>query len=217
MTGLRSLALALLAFAAACASPSGTAQLTGTVSYRERIALPEAALVRVTLLDVSLLDAPERVIAEQEIHPTAQVPIPFTLPFERAAIDPGRRYGLRASIADATGRVLWATAVAHPVLSGGAPAAVDLLVRRVGEGGEAAGPRLFAYACEGFAFRVELTQERALLFLPGRKVTLPHVQSASGAKYSDGDATFWSRGAEVSLRIGGAEYDGCRRQERPLP
>jgi putative lipoprotein len=213
MTRLRPLALALLVLAAACASPSGPAQLTGTVSYRERIALPPAALVRVTLLDVSLLDAPERVIAEQEIHPTAQVPISFTLEYDRAAIDPGRRYGLRAIIADASGRVLWATAASQPALTQGAPDTATIVVQRPREGGAPAGPRVFAYACDGFAFRVEVTRERALLFLPGRgNRTLPAVSAASGAKYTDGSTIYWSRGEEALLTLDGVEHRGCRVQ-----
>jgi putative lipoprotein len=218
MTVLRSLALPLLALAVACASPSGLAQLTGTVSYRERIALPEAAVVRVVLLDVSLLDAPERVIAEQEIHPTAQVPIPFALTFDRAAIDGGRHYGLRAIIADAEGRVQWATAVAHPVLTQGAADTATIIVQRPREGSAPTGPRVFAYACDGFAFRVEVTKERVLLFLPGRgSRTLPAVPAASGAKYEGGSTTYWSKGDRALLTLDGVEHTGCRMQPLRAP
>jgi len=202
---------------AACASPGEPAQLTGSVTYRERIALPPDPLVRVTLLDVSLLDAAERVIAEQEIHPTAQVPIPFALPLDRAAIDPGRRYGVRATIADATGRVLWATAASQPVLTQGAPDIATVIVQRPRETRAPAGPRVFAYACDGFVFRVEVSRERALLFLPGRSVTLAAVPAASGAKYADGSTTFWSKGEEASLTLDGVEYAQCRVRPRPLP
>jgi uncharacterized lipoprotein YbaY len=212
MTGSRSFALPLLVLAAACAS-SGPAQLTGTVSYRERIALPEGAVVRVTLLDVSLLDAPERVIAEQEIHPTTQVPIPFALTYDRAAIDPGRRYGLRAIIAEAEGRVRWATAASHPVLTQGAPDTAAIVVQRPSETRAPAGPRVFAYACDGFAFRVEVTRERALLFLPGRgSRSLPAVPAASGAKYEGGSTTYWSKGDRALLTLDGVEHTGCRMQ-----
>ena len=210
--------LVLLALAGACASPSGPAQLTGTVSYRERIALPEGAVVHVTLLDVSLLAAPERVIAEQEIRPTHEVPIPFALPFDRAAIEPDHRYGVRATISDAEGGVRWASVASQPVLTGGAPDTATIVVQR--PLGEAApvGPRVLAYACEGFAFRVEVTRERALLFAPGRtNLTLPAVPTASGAKYADGNATFWSKGAEALLTLDGVEHRGCKLQTRPLP
>ena len=218
MSGRCAFPLALLALAAACASPSGNAQLTGTVSYRERIALPEGAVVRVTLLDVSMLAIPERVIAEQEIRPTQQVPIPFALPFDRAAIDPEHRYGVRATIADAQGRVRWASVTSQPVLTGGAPETATIVVQSPPEGAAPVAPRVLAYACEGFAFRVEVTRERVLLFAPGRaSLTLPAVPAASGAKYSDGTATFWSKGAEALLTLDGVEHRGCKLQARPLP
>jgi putative lipoprotein len=219
MASQRPLLMSLVALGlAACASPGGPAQLTGTVTYRERIALPGGAVVRVTLLDVSLLDAPERVIAEQEIHPTAQVPIPFALAFDRAAIDPERRYGLRASIADATGRVLWATAASHPALTQGAPDSATIVVQRPREGSAPAGPRVFAYACDGFAFRVEVTRERALLFLPGRgSRSLPAARAASGAKYTDGSTIYWSKGDEALLTLDGVEHTGCRVEPLRAP
>jgi putative lipoprotein len=116
---------------AACASSAGPAQLTGSVTYRERIALPAGAVVHVALLDVSLVGTPARVIAQQEIRPTGQVPIPFLLEYDRAAIDPGHRYGLRATISDAGGRVLFANVTTLPVFREGAPEAVTIQVQRV--------------------------------------------------------------------------------------
>ena len=200
---------------AACASPSGSGQVTGSVTYRERIALPPDAVVRVTLLDVSLLDMPARVLAEQEIRPSGQVPVLFALGYDRAAIDPARHYALRATISDADGRPLWTTATAERVLTDGAPDSAQLVLVR---GGAApVGPRVLAYACEGLTFRVEVTKERALLFLPGRSLTLAAVPSASGAKYADGSTTFWSKGVEAMLTLDGAEYTGCKLQQRPLP
>ena len=209
---------ALLVLAAACASPSGPGQLTGSVTYRERSALPEGAVVRVTLLDVSLVDAPARVIAEQELRPTGQVPIPFALAYDRAEIDPEHRYGLHAVILDAEGRVRFGTAAAHPVLTGGAPDAGEILVVRAREGAGPSGPRVLPYACADFAFRVELTAQRARLFAPGRApLDLPAVPAASGAKYTDGSATFWSKGGEAALTLDGVEHAGCRPQPLRAP
>src|SRR3546814_5741440 len=52
----------------ACAStaPAGqTIAVTGSVTYRERIALPPTARIEVKLDDVSLADAPSRTLASQ--------------------------------------------------------------------------------------------------------------------------------------------------------
>ena len=43
--------------------------LTGTVAYRERVALPPDALVEVTLEDVSRADAASVVLARQTLKP----------------------------------------------------------------------------------------------------------------------------------------------------
>ena len=62
--------------------------VTGEVSYRERIALPPNAALTVRLLDVSLADAPETVVAEQTIDPAGQVPINFEIKFDSAVSNP---------------------------------------------------------------------------------------------------------------------------------
>lgn len=111
--------------------------LSGTVTYRERIALPPGAVVEVSLLDVSLADAPSRTIARTRIVPRRQVPIPFRLHFNDAVIRPGRRYALRAEI-----RVhgqLWFTTTEHhaalvPDASG------EIVVQRVAPPAEVGGP-----------------------------------------------------------------------------
>ena len=55
--------LALALGLAGCVSASGPAQLTGSVTYRERVALPPGAVVNVMLFDVSLVGVPPRVVA----------------------------------------------------------------------------------------------------------------------------------------------------------
>lgn len=130
LAGLGLVALGLVA----CASSAGPAQLTGSVTYRERIALPPGAFVHVALLDVSLVGTPARVIAQREIRPTGQVPIPFVLEYDRAAIDPAHRYGLRATITGADGRLLFANVTTVPVFRAGAPEAAAIVVQRVQAG-----------------------------------------------------------------------------------
>ncbi|HEX5632928.1 MAG TPA: YbaY family lipoprotein, partial [Gemmatimonadales bacterium] len=81
------LSVAGLAALACARAPEGDAPtpappvavLTGSVTYRERMALPAGAVVRVELRDVSRADASAALVASQEIRPTSQVPIPFEL------------------------------------------------------------------------------------------------------------------------------------------
>lgn len=95
--------------------PSGVVELCGTVSYRERVALPDRATVTVTLEDVSLADAPSTTIAETSFQPAGQVPVDFelTAPADIVA-DTTRRLGLRARI-EVEGTLAWTTDTHHPV------------------------------------------------------------------------------------------------------
>lgn len=72
--------------------------VTGEVLYRERIALPPNAVLQVQLADVSLADAPAKILGEQKIDPAGQVPIKFAIPFDPTAIKPNMSYALQARI-----------------------------------------------------------------------------------------------------------------------
>lgn len=91
--------------------------LSGKVMYRERMAMPEGAILTVTLEDVSLADAPSTVIAEQHIDDPGQVPVPFTLRYAKDAVahDHPMAYAVRAEIRGAEGNLLWTTTERHTV------------------------------------------------------------------------------------------------------
>lgn len=72
--------------------------VTGEVLYRERIALPPAAVLNVQLVDVSLADAPAAIVAEDTIKDFGQVPAKFQLSFDSATIQPKHTYALQARI-----------------------------------------------------------------------------------------------------------------------
>jgi putative lipoprotein len=128
------LALAVLACATGASTPAPTpasrATVTGTVTYRERIALPPGATVTVRLQDVSRADAPAEVLAEDVIVPTTQVPIPFTLAYDPARIDTRHRYSVGVRI-EVDGKLWFVSDTHNGVLTQGAPTHVDVLVRRV--------------------------------------------------------------------------------------
>ena len=67
--------------------------------------------------------------------------------------------------------------------------------------------RAFYYECENKSSVVVQFQpatDEMLVFLPGETARLPHVRSGSGARYSDGEVTYWSKGREALLQIRGA-------------
>ncbi|MDH3762538.1 MAG: YbaY family lipoprotein [Gammaproteobacteria bacterium] len=108
---------------------SEPASVTGSVNYRERIALTPEAVVEVQLLDVSLADASAKLIARQTIKPKRQVPIPFELVYDPADIDERFTYTVRATIRE-RGRLLFTTDRSYRVLTRGSPNNVDLMLVR---------------------------------------------------------------------------------------
>lgn len=104
-------ALAMAAILVGCARSGGTdgpvppapgtavEVMTGTVSYRERMALPPDALVEIQLSDVSRQDVAATVVAQTVVSPAGrQVPLPFELRYDPARIEPGHSYAVRATI-----------------------------------------------------------------------------------------------------------------------
>lgn len=71
----------------------------GTVNIRERVALPPDAVVTVTLSDISLADAPSRVIAQKAVRTEGkQAPFTYSLPFNPSDIQPNARVIVSAAI-----------------------------------------------------------------------------------------------------------------------
>jgi putative lipoprotein len=132
--------LALLGSLAACGSEtpgnlaatgSGTtgktAQVTGTLLYRERMALPPGSVAEVWLLDTSLADAPAVEIAYQEIVDPGNPPIPFVLEYDPQQIRDGMQYTVRATIKQAD-RLLLTSDTHYPVLTRGAGDTAEVML-----------------------------------------------------------------------------------------
>ena len=116
------------------------AQVTGTVTYLQRIALPPNAVVEVTLQEVSRLDAAAVLIAEQKI-PSAgqQVPIPFALSYDASKINPRYTYVVRAKIT-VDGQMRWTSSTAYRVITQGNPSTVEIQVEPVQASSEPVNP-----------------------------------------------------------------------------
>ena len=97
-------------------TPPETLTLRGNLTYRERIAVPPGSVAEATLSDVSLADAPARVLARQTIAMEGrQVPVPFSLTVDRAQLKPRMRYSVSGTIRDSRGNLLWTTDTMHSV------------------------------------------------------------------------------------------------------
>jgi putative lipoprotein len=122
--------LTLVASTAGCALPAGSGRdgglVTGTVFYRERIAISPQSVVRVTLEDISRADAASAVIAETRFQASGGPPYAFALGYDPAMIDDRHRYTLRATIR-LEGELLFTSTEHIPPFQDGK---VEILVRR---------------------------------------------------------------------------------------
>ena len=119
----------------ACAAPSGPEMSTGvtvvnvTAAYRERIMLAPGHVLTVRIEDVSLADAPAKVLAETSEPLTGAPPYAVDLGLPTAQIDPRHTYAARAEIRDASGALVFVTDTRHAVLTHGAPASAEIVLK----------------------------------------------------------------------------------------
>ena len=117
----------------ATSTPATEAKVTGSVTYREKIALPTGAVVQVKLLDVSKQDAPAVTIGEQVITTTGnQVPFSFEIKYNPTAVDPRYSYSVRASIT-VEGKLWFTSDTSYPVITRGNPSTVEMILKKVAE------------------------------------------------------------------------------------
>ncbi len=105
--------------------------VTGTVSYLLRIALPPEAVIQVQLQDVTLADAPASVLAEEKIVlGERQVPVSFSLRFDRDKIETNHTYSVSARIL-VDGVLRFTNDTSYPVLTRGNPGHVDMILKQI--------------------------------------------------------------------------------------
>ena len=189
----------LLAFESAGAAEAGKGAITGRITYLPRIALPPDAVVTLGLLDVSRADALSETLSEIEFAVEGrQVPLPFIIRYDRADVDEGRRYVLRAQIRDAAGALLWTTDSAVPVITNGAPSgAVEVRVTQVTGGSAAAAP------LAGTAWRLAEIKRAGGLTIDLDPSDAYTLRFGADGRYS-GQADCNSYGGEYAAQAGGA-------------
>lgn len=105
--------------------------VTGTITYRERIALPPDAMITVRLVDVSRADAPALLLGEQIFEAQGrQPPFAFEIPYDPASINPGLSYAVQARI-EIGGALRFISDRHYPVLTRGATDKVELVLKGV--------------------------------------------------------------------------------------
>ena len=106
----------------------GGSSVSGTVTYRERIALTPDARLIVQVRDTSYADAAAELIAEQVISDPGQVPISFDVDYDPDDIDSRNTYSVSARIEEADGRLAFINDTAYDVITRGNPKRVDMVL-----------------------------------------------------------------------------------------
>lgn len=106
------------------------AAVHGSVFYLERMALPPGAMLTVQLADVSKADAAADVIAKETKLLTTQVPIPFSLSYDRKAIIESHTYVVQARI-EVDGKLRFISTTSNLVITNGRPTTLDVRVSPV--------------------------------------------------------------------------------------
>jgi putative lipoprotein len=116
----------------ATALAQNTSNVTGSATIRQRIALPNNAVITLQLADISRQGAPAQVIAQQTITANgAQAPFPFTLQYDKARITTTGVYIVQGNI-KVNGQLRYTTTAAYRVITQGNPTNVAVTMDAVG-------------------------------------------------------------------------------------
>jgi len=199
----------LLACVAGCASSplssTDESKIKGTVTYRERIALPSDAVIEVSLLDTSIQDAAANHIASTTVRPEGrQVPISFELPYDGKMIQLNRMYAVRASIRSGD-KTMFTTNTVYPVITKGNPKSADLVLVSVSGQTESEGGGLV-----GSSWRLENFQGGAVLTPNQATITFPEGGMVTGnASCNRFFGTFEIRGETIKFGPLGSTKMAC--------
>ena len=75
-------------------------------------------------------------------------------------------------------------------------------------------PIVARFDCDTLALTATFHEDRVVIELPERALTLAQVVSASGARYSTGAVTFWNKGREATFERNGRTQT-CRERREP--
>lgn len=113
-------ALVLLAIPG-LASAQGAGAVSGTISVRERVAIPANAVVTVQIAELPAAGRPAVVIAEQRFTTNgAQPPYRYSISYDTTRIDNAKQYTTQANIS-VSGQARYTTNTVYRVITQGAP------------------------------------------------------------------------------------------------
>ena len=108
---------------------AATSSVTGSITYRERIALTPQAVAIITIVDTTAAPDAGVVIGQQRIDAPTAVPIDFSVLVDASTIDQTHAYALFATIVDGTST--WQNPIGEPVITGGPTSGLALTLASV--------------------------------------------------------------------------------------
>ena len=194
--------IALVLLMVACGILPGTgSSVTGSVTYRERIALSPGARLEVQLRDVSYQDAAAPLIAEQVVSNPGQVPIEFKIEYDPDDIDSRNTYSVQATIYESDGRMAFTNDTAYDVITRGSPRKVEMLLVMVQPPPDASGatpdlPRWVETQVPAIGARLVETEPEVILMVDYLRSTVEGCGMPGNQRYElDGS----NISAEVTL------------------
>jgi uncharacterized lipoprotein YbaY len=185
-------------------APLSVLPIKGALTYHEQMTLPPDSVAVVELREAASVEA----VAAQRI-PLAgkQLPIPFELSANRAALAAGKSYSVRGAIEQA-GQVAWVSAA---MAIDPQQAAVDLgvLNMQAVQGGE---PVAATWRCGKRLISTEQIGGKLRLTLGETHYNMRQVEAASGIQYAaldDLTTTLWLKAERAMLTVKGKPYPEC--------
>ena len=106
----------------ACSSGDDESTVSGNIVSKESVTLPDGANIQVQIQDVSVADAPAKVIGEQTIDGSGKsLPVPYEVSYDASEIDDRFSYSMSVRIEDADGSLIYISDTNTPVITNGNP------------------------------------------------------------------------------------------------
>ena len=106
-------------------------RVTGTITYRERVALPPTAVIKVRLVDVSRADAPAVVLGEETMQASGkQAPFAFEIVYDPATIEANHSYAVQGAI-EVDGMLRFVSDQHYAVITRSAANRVEMVLKSV--------------------------------------------------------------------------------------
>jgi uncharacterized membrane protein len=75
--------------------------------------------------------------------------------------------------------------------------------------------KTYVYRCDDdFNFIVNIKDETAWLFLPGKTISAPLTPSASGVKYQTSEVVYWNKGQEALISFDTRDHKNCKNDAK---